>query len=276
MAQVTVELRNLLTLTDFELFDFEYQFDDPLFKKEIEQQITDFFYDYEIGSETPDMFKRKFKARFLRIIGYYNQLYNTTLLQYNPLINSKMSEALEQLATTAQSSTAGNTSTSGNTRTDDLTATQTTATSSAADGTRTDNLTAAQTGSNTTVGNQKASDYPQQPIAGGQYLAGEEDSTSTSDFDTTTTNTGTVTDSSTASSDSDSTARNTGTVTDSGTSTSDTNTSLNGTTDTTYSKTIEGLTGTTYQDLIRQERENLLRIPQMIISELKPCFILIY
>lgn len=236
MSRVTVELGALLSRTDFKLFDFEYQLDDPNFKAQLEQRIIDYYYDYEIGAETPDMFKRKFKARFLRAIPYYNELYNTTLLEYNPLINSKMSEALDQLAQSSQ--------------------TDNTASTSSSDTTTTDNATQNQTGTTSTVGNQKASDYPQQPIATSGFLAGEEDSTSTTDSENDTT--------SSASGTSNTDATN------------DSTTTSSGQTDTSYTKTIEGLTGMTYQDLIRKERENLLRIPNMLIEELKPCFIMIY
>ena len=332
MAENTVQLGFLIDRTDFELFDFEYQVDDPQFKADLEQSIIDYYYDYEIGQETPDMFKRKFKARYLRAVSYYNKLYNTTLLEYNPLINSKMSEALEQLATTSntQDSTVNTTGTgttevtgsdshdstitADNTRTDNTTSatvastddsttsttnsTRTDNTTSATDSTRTDNTT------QTNDTNEKTSDYPQQAIAGGDFLNGERDATSTTqntgtvNTDTTTSNTGTVdndsTTTSSGSADSDSTTTNTGTVTNSGTTTTaatgsnnstttsgDTQDSTSqviasGTNDMTYSKTIEGLTGTTYQELIQKERANILRINNMVIAELKPCFMLIH
>jgi hypothetical protein len=236
MAEVTVELGALIQRTDFELFDFDYQVDDPNFKQEIEEKILDYYYDYEIGFETPDMFKRKFKARFIRAISYYNKLYNTTLLTYNPLINSKMSEALEQLATTNNTQTVDNTATGEGESTQD------------------NNTTNGQTTTQNT--NTKNSDYPQQPIAGGDFLNGE----SVTDSDTQTDSTGT--------------SLTTNTATDS--STLRGTTDITGTNNTTYEKTIEGLTGTTYQDLIMKEREAIIRIPNMIIAELKPCFILVH
>lgn len=227
MAQVTVELRKLLT-TNFKLFDFDYQFDDPTFKEQLEQYVLDFYYDYEIGQDTPDMFKRKFVARWKRTIPYYNRLYNTTLLQYNPLINSKMSEALEQLSNTS------NTTDSTHTNKSDSTTTSNANSHSFSDGTT------------------KASDYPQQPIAGGDYLSGESnnlsDTTSEDSSTTTSGNTGSSTDK----------------VIGAGTSNSE------------YTKTIEGMTGTTYQELIMKERETLLRIQDQIIEEMKPCFILVH
>lgn len=234
MAQVTIELRHLLQ-TDFELFDFDYPFDDKQFAKELEQAVINYYYFSEIGQPTPDKFKHVFKSRWLSMIGYYNQLHNTTLLKYNPLINYKMEEALEQLK---QSDS-----------TQDNTLTTTTEGQAVADRKRTDNL---QTATNT---DEKTSDYPQQPI-NGDFLAGQRV------VDSNTTNTGTVT-----SEDSATTSDHTE---QEGTQ------KIVGTENTNYQKTIEGLTGITYQELIQKERENLIRIKQMVIQELKPCFLLVY
>ena len=260
MAQVTVELRHLIEQTDFELFDFDYPVTDPNFKEKIEEDVTEYFYSYEIGFETPDMFKQKFRAKFRRIMTYYNELYNTTLLEYNPLINYKMSELMEQLTNTGHSEDSIQDLTS-NTQTDDE-STRTDNLQTTSDSTRTDNLTRTIDESNTT------SDYPQQPIAGGSYAsgAGERDSTEV--------NTGTVLDEGTTS--------QTGTVKDAGTGNTNRtdNTTSNRTGTSTvnldYEKTIEGLTGTSYQDLIAKERDNILRISNMIINDLKTLFILIY
>lgn len=220
MAQTTVELRTLIERTNFKLFDFDYQFDDPVMKAKLEQEIIDYYYDYEIGFETPDMFKRKFKTRFLRMIGYYNQLHNTTLLDYNPLSNYSMTEAMEQLSktTTASDSTIDNTTDSTNDT------------------------------HNFTDSNTKNSDYPQQSIAGGDFLNGESNTIS------------------------DSTTDSKGKITDKGTTT----TTGEGTTNTDYSKTIEGITGTSYPELIQKHRDSLIRISNQVIEELKPCFILVY
>jgi hypothetical protein len=260
MAEVTVELGRLLDKTNFKLFDFTYQFDDSNFKAQLEQQIIDYYYDYEIGFETPDMFKRKFKARWNRIIGYYNKLYNTTLLTYNPLTNYKLEEVLDQLAST------------NNTQTTDLrlTGSSNGSTIVAQDviGNNTENTTTTNNLNSQTTSNETNSDYPQQPIAGGNYASGAATGSST------TTNTGTVkndttvttdnrTDNTTTNETTDSTT-NTGTVTNEATANMD------------YTKTIEGVTGTTYPELIEKHRDSLLRINDRIIEEMKPCFILVY
>ena len=220
MAQVTVELRQLLQLNEFELFDFPYTFNDLAFKAKLEQAVIDYYYSYEIGFETTDEFKRRFKTKWMMIIDYYNQMYNTTLLTYNPLTNYTLREALTQLATTenVQDSTA------------EATANSTTI------------------GTATATTDEKTSDYPQAGGQVGNFLDGARNSLNNTD----------------------------GTTTNDGTTGSTANTTANTTQNTNYEKTIEGLTGTSYQELIRQERQNILNIIPQVVAELKQLFILVY
>ena len=220
MAQVTVELRQLLQLSDFELFDFPYTFNDLAFKTKLEKAVIDYYYSYEIGFEAPDEFKRRFQTKWMMIIDYYNQLYNTTLLTYNPMTNYTLTEALTQLATTenVQDSTAEATS----------------------------NSTTIGTATATT--DEKTSDYPQAGGQVGNFLDGARNSLNNTD----------------------------GTTTNDGTTGSTANTTANTTQNTNYEKTIEGLTGTSYQELIRQERQNILNIIPQVVAELKQLFILVY
>lgn len=244
MAEVTVELGALLDKTNFELFDFVYQFDDVAFKAQIEQQLIDFYYDYEIGQETPDMFKRKFKARWNRIMPYYNKLYNTTLLTYNPLTNYSLQEVLDQLAT------------SNNTQTTDMSTGVIAKTTNSGSNTVAQNTTS----DSDSTSNTKASDYPQQPIAGGDYASGE--TTNTTGSLTVGTNNATTT---------------LGAIVDVTDNTTNRGSVIDVKTDNTdYTKTIEGITGTTYPELIEKHRDALLRINDMIIEEMKNCFILVY
>ena len=146
--------------------------------------------------------------------------------------------------------------------------------STSTDSTRTDNLTANSTNSSEGSGNEKTSDYPQQPIAGGDFMEGEKTSTTSSSGTNNTTNTGTQTNAGTGKNDSTTTSDNTSISEDSA-NTTGTLTS-NGTNNTNYEKTIEGITGTSYQDLIAKERQNILRLIPAIINELKPLFIMVY
>src|SRR5690625_34372 len=204
LAQVTVELRELLR-NNFELFDFEYNFDDQNFKKEIEQHVINYFMFYEISQETPARFKHYFKTKWLSMIGYYNDLHNTTLLEYNPLINYKMSEAMEELRNTTNTQDIEDNTQSTFSEDDDHTgqSSQNTLSNTTdnmdqvtpsedvraddfvteTSGTQTDTATGTvdsdQTESTTsdTLTNEKTSDYPQQPSADGDYLEGERNTT---------------------------------------------------------------------------------------------------
>ena len=249
-----MELRHLLK-TNFELFDFPYTVDDSNFKKEVEQAIIDTYFFHEING-TPDYFKHSFRTRFLSAISYYNKLYNTTLLEYNPLINYKISESLDQLSNSTQHQE-GNTQTTGSENTEDSGNTQT---SESGNSKRTDDL------QTTTNENTKGSDYPQQQITNNNYLSDETTRTGTTD------NTGTQkTDSEVTGTTTDSRQGNrTQTNNTDNTQESQTNNTMN------YEKTVEGLTGTSYQELIKKERENILRIVGMVVAEMKPCFILVY
>ncbi|NLZ87783.1 MAG: hypothetical protein GX912_12495 [Gammaproteobacteria bacterium] len=110
MAQTTIELRHVLELDDFELFDFEYPCQ-PGWKENLEQAIIDYYYFDEIGQESIDRFKHRFKTRFTRIMGYYNELYKTTVLEGNPLTTTKVTEVFAGSNITAgqQDQTAKNT-----------------------------------------------------------------------------------------------------------------------------------------------------------------------
>ena len=267
-----MELRHLLNLSNFELFDFDYHFDDKQFASELEEHIIDYYYFHEIGQETPDHFKHVFRSRFKRMIGYYNELYNTTLLEYNPLINYSMTEAQEQLRESnttqdnTEQATAEDSSTTNNTRTDNLV--------TEGENTTTNNSTVTSNSEGTLNTNTKSSDYPQQPIAGGDFLDGEQDTTTATTDDNTTTNTGTV--------NNEGITTNTGTVQNNGTTAGEGITNVVGQTtsqatdNSNYEKTIEGITGTSYQDLIKKQREGIMRLIPMIIDELKPCFIMVY
>lgn len=262
LALVTVELRNLLK-TDFELFDFDYQFDDANMKIEIENAIINYFYFYEIGDYSPERFKHNFKVKFLSAIEYYNKLYNTSLLEYDPLINYTMTEALERLGNTKANTTNLSTDQQQTDHTDSTDAqTNSSGTSGSTDSTE-------QSSDSTETAQTKHSDYPQDAFAG-DYSS----ETSDNDFvkQQTTTTTGEQTGENTT--ETTSTTGGISQTVNAGTSESEQHSQTDNTES--YEKTIEGMTGRTYQELIQSERDNILRIKAMIINELKPCFLMVY
>ncbi len=92
MARVTVELRTLLEITSFNMFDFDYPITDSAWKAELERDIKNHYYFHEIGVETPDRFKQRLQSKMLEIMPYYDKLHQTMLMDFNPLITHKRTE----------------------------------------------------------------------------------------------------------------------------------------------------------------------------------------
>lgn len=71
------------------LFDFDFPFyvDNEKIKVEFEKYLCYSYFNESIGFETPDAWKFAFKQKMLEITPYYKELYQTTLLEYEPLVN---------------------------------------------------------------------------------------------------------------------------------------------------------------------------------------------
>ena len=85
MAEYTIELRELisrgykLALTDYPIFDENY-------RHYLNQKIIDHYYFREIGQETPDRFNFCLRRKMNEIMPYYNELYKTALLPFDPFV----------------------------------------------------------------------------------------------------------------------------------------------------------------------------------------------
>lgn len=67
------------------IFDFDYPIFDVAYKPVLEHKILDHFYTREIGFETYGLWKQKLRAKMREIMPYYNKLYNSELIEFNPL-----------------------------------------------------------------------------------------------------------------------------------------------------------------------------------------------
>lgn len=117
LAQVTIELRHVLQMEGFELFDFEYKFEDENFKHQFEQLFKEYYYFYEIGEETIDRWKHTFKNRLQILSPYYNDLYMSTLKDIDPFITTQIKESLSD-TTERTDTTNENTNTENNQKND--------------------------------------------------------------------------------------------------------------------------------------------------------------
>lgn len=69
------------------VFDFDYPIFDENYRAALESKILLHYYTQEIGLETVGLWKLKMRAKLNDIMPYYNQLYKSELLTFNPLVD---------------------------------------------------------------------------------------------------------------------------------------------------------------------------------------------
>jgi len=72
------------------LFDFDYPIFDETYKKVWETNFIRNFYMREIGFETDGLFKFQLESWLLINMPYYNKLFESELIEFDPLINAKI------------------------------------------------------------------------------------------------------------------------------------------------------------------------------------------
>ena len=109
MARYSIELRNLIELvgeetvkswfTDYELSDYLTEDEIAVIeergtwtKEKLAQQIVDHYYIYEIGFETPGLFKHQAKVAMREIMEEKAPLIYSAAIAYDPLVNVDYTE----------------------------------------------------------------------------------------------------------------------------------------------------------------------------------------
>ena len=67
------------------IFDFDFPIFDESYRNVLETKILKHYYTREIGLETYGLWKLKLDTKLNEIMPFYNQLYKSTLLEFNPL-----------------------------------------------------------------------------------------------------------------------------------------------------------------------------------------------
>lgn len=261
MAKYTTELGTLIK-QGFDPGLMNYPIFDETYRETLNQKIINHFRYCELGSETPGRFKHYLNSLMDEIMPYYNKLYRTELLEFNPLYNVDYTE-------TSKKTTAGESdSTIENTQTRNLTDVIN------ADGTRNNTQTI-----NTSVDNENTenlfmvkSDTPGGLISVGDIKSSTWASEAKQEENTRgdiTLNTGTVADDEETTNDETRTA--TGTIAQAGVS----GTVINNVDD--YIKTVQGnIGGKNFSEMIQDFRSTLLNIDMKIIKDLKILFMGVY
>ena len=99
------------------IFDFDYPIFDPSYKKVLETKIIRHYYTREIGLETVGLWKLKLNTLLNEIMPYYNQLYKSELLSFNPLYTYNLDRkhnTNENTQTNTKGKTTGNSESTSN------------------------------------------------------------------------------------------------------------------------------------------------------------------
>ena len=98
------------------IFDFDYPIFDENYRTTLERKILRHYYTREIGMETYGLWKHYLTNTMREIMPYYNQLYASQLLEFNPLADVDLTRehTITGKSDKASSSTGNNTSKSTN------------------------------------------------------------------------------------------------------------------------------------------------------------------
>lgn len=263
--------------TNWEIFDESY-------RKILCEKILRSYYTREICAETVGLWQLWLDSTLCEIMPMYNQLYKTTIYEFNPLYNTDMTTTFTKTVTGNDSkTTTGNTSKwndvsnyNKNTKTDDYTVKDSSKTESTSKG----NTNSESSNNDTSAETNKFNDTPQGGVKGiesGNYLTDIRmisrtgTTTTSSDENSASSLNGTYTNEN----------LNKGTTVNEGTNTSNTsesgstNASETGTSETTETWTEKVLgknNSENYGQLLVEFRKSIINIDKMIIDELKPLF----
>ena len=93
MGKYTLTIQEILS-NNVNIFDFDYSFYNESYKKGFEKKFLDRFLFDEIGAETVARFKHNLRTMLNEIMPYYTHLYETTIYEYNPILNYDVQEVI--------------------------------------------------------------------------------------------------------------------------------------------------------------------------------------
>lgn len=79
------DVEEIIAQSRTKIFNFHYPIYDESYRSVLETKILKHYYTREIGLETVGLWKLKLNTKMNEIMPYYNQLYRSALLEFNPL-----------------------------------------------------------------------------------------------------------------------------------------------------------------------------------------------
>lgn len=262
------DLNEILILATPKIFNFDYPIFDPLYKRPLERKIIRHFYTREICEETVALWKLRLEDRMNIIMPYFNKLYSSELLEFNPLYDTDLTRDHTRKNEGVQ--TTQNTG-SESTSEDDETTTSNTNTRTISENNSGQNTNTQTNGANRTEWDLY-SDTPQGGVTGlennnyltnARKISNNESETINGSGTNSETKSGTTTDNGSGTMNaSKSGSRNT---TDSGTA------NITNTED--YIEHVRGKNGgVSYSKMLQEFRETFLNIDKMVIDSLEDLF----
>lgn len=98
MSKYTTELRYLIQ-SGFDLGLNDYPIFEESYRSKLNEKILNHYYMREIGFETAGLFKRYLNVKMNEIMPYYNQLYLSAQIKFDPLETYSTSEQYERETT---------------------------------------------------------------------------------------------------------------------------------------------------------------------------------
>ena len=84
------DVDDIITAAAPSVFDFDFPIFDEAYRLPLEKKILRHYYTREINEETAGLWKLRLNARLNEIMPYYNQMYQSQLLQFNPLYDTDL------------------------------------------------------------------------------------------------------------------------------------------------------------------------------------------
>ena len=95
-SQGADSIENIITLAAPHIFNFDFPIFDENYRLPLERKILRHFYTREICEETVGLWKLRLNDRLNNIMPYYNKLYNSELLEFNPFHDVDLTRSLER------------------------------------------------------------------------------------------------------------------------------------------------------------------------------------
>ena len=274
------KVNEILTAAAPKIFDFDFPIYDENYRLALETKILKHYYTREISEETYGLWKLRLDTALNEIMPYYNQLYKSAILEFNPLYDVDVQRTYTKVLDGTESGTSsGKGKGSATGKSNDTTKTTREATSTNANSGN-KSMSTEQTEESTKNHTDKYSDTPQGAltnVVAGKYLTNARiiDDTESATLNKTDSETHSDT---TTITDKDSTKNETASE-NSTTSETETSNSSNKKIDNTetYIETVRGKQGTTdYSEMIMKFRDTLINTDIIVIDALSPLFFTLY